>query len=285
MRNLIAILFLAATALGQADAPQLQPDDAIRIREFYRFAEQIQDKVWPGWSKVPAPLLLVTEKTEFLACPPAPPNGFQKIGDDLYARPRQFPVQLQATFPLLGPPALIAVGRPKNTESGSSTPWLIMVMHERFHQLQYAQPGYYEAVQKLGLSKGFVRHLYSCIQQVAQLRKFIGDIAIVVWERVTFQLWQEGVARYTQIKVAEAAADYKPSADFAALSDYEPFATVAAKARGETLEELKRLELPKQRRIVVYSFGGAEGLLLDRVNPKWRDSYFQHLLTTEQLFE
>jgi hypothetical protein len=154
MRNLIAILFLAATALGQADAPQLQPDDAIRIREFYRFAEQIQDKVWPGWSKVPAPLLLVTEKTEFLERPPAPPNGFQKIGDDLYARPRQFPVQLQATFPLLGPPALIAVGRPKNTESGSSTPWLIMVMHECFHQLQYAQPGYYEAVQKLGLSKG-----------------------------------------------------------------------------------------------------------------------------------
>ena len=54
-----ALLALSTTLFAQAPKP-LPADDAIRIAEFYRLAEQIQDKIWPGWSKTPAPLLLVT---------------------------------------------------------------------------------------------------------------------------------------------------------------------------------------------------------------------------------
>src|ERR1017187_10100139 len=52
------------------------------------------------------------------------------------------------------PPAIMVVGQAQNTESRSSTPWLMAVMHEHFHQLQWAQPGYVDAVNQLDLSGG-----------------------------------------------------------------------------------------------------------------------------------
>jgi len=39
------------------------------------------------------------------------------------------------------------------------------------------------------------------------------------------------------------------------------------------------------KRLAVYSFGAAEGLLLDRLDPKWKDGYFEHLLSTDSFFE
>jgi hypothetical protein len=148
--RILAFLLLTITAVAQ----QLPHEDAVRIVEFYRLATQIQDQIWPGWSNTPAPLLLVTDKTEFLTHNPAPPKDFTKVADGMYARPRQYNVHFQATFPAFGLPATIVIGQAQNTESKSSTPWLIAVMHEHFHQLQWAQPGNLDAVSNLGLSAG-----------------------------------------------------------------------------------------------------------------------------------
>lgn len=323
MRTLITLLCLATAAFAQTSPPQLPPDDAIRIREFYRLAAQVQDKIWPYWSTVPAPLMLVTKETKFLTHQASPPQEFKKIADDFYARPRQFPLGLLATFPAFGPPAVIVIGEPRNTESKTSTQWLITVMHEHFHQLQYGRPGYYQAVEALGLARGdktgmwmlnypfpydrpevaqeFARLrdlLLAAVkeadsskftalarQYVAQRKKFFSLVSADDHKYFSFQLWQEGIARYTQIKVAEAAAQYQPTAEFAALGDYEPFSAYAARARRDTLDELKQADLAKWKRVVVYSFGGAEGLLLDRINPKWKDEYFKHPLGTDALFE
>src|SRR2546421_11708217 len=154
MRPLITFLLLATAAFAQTPTAQLAVDDAVRIREFYRLASQIQNQIWPDWSRTPAPLLLVTPDTEFLTHHAEPPKGFEKAGDDIYARPRQYPTNLLATFPAFGPPSVIVIGEPKNTASKTSTPWLITVMHEHFHQLQNFQPGYFQAVEALGLSRG-----------------------------------------------------------------------------------------------------------------------------------
>jgi hypothetical protein len=150
MRGILAFLLLTIAAVAQ----QLPHDDAVRIAELYRLSAQIQDEVWADWSKVPAPLLLVTDKTEFLTHDPMPPKDFSKVADGIYARPRQFDIHLLATFPAFGPPAIMVVGQAQNTESRSSTPWLMAVMHEHFHQLQWAQPGYVDAVNRLDLSGG-----------------------------------------------------------------------------------------------------------------------------------
>jgi hypothetical protein len=158
MRPQVAILLFATTAFCQSPVPQFSPripaDDAICNREFYRLAAQIQDQIWPDWDRAPAPVILVTEDGEFLTHDLSPPHEFTKLGDDLYARPRKVAVDFLATFPLFGPPSVIVVGEPKNTESKTSTPWLMAVMHEHFHQLQFAQPEYDKGVEGLGLSSG-----------------------------------------------------------------------------------------------------------------------------------
>lgn len=295
----------------------------MRVREFYRLAGELQDKVWPGMSTTPAPVLLVTKETEFLLRHPAPPKEFQKIDEETYARPRQFPTALLATFPAFGPPSVIVVGEPENTEAKTSTPWLFVVMHEHFHQLQDSQPGFFDATAGLGLAHGdntgmwmlnypFPYSRADLAQSFSHLRdlllltlnepedgEFHAMAAQYLAERegflrllsrddrkyLLFQFWKEGMARYVQIKSAEMAANYQPSREFAALPDYESFESYAKRARTDTLNELKKADLAKWKRVVVYSFGACEGLLLDRLNPTWKDGYFRHLFTLDPYFE
>jgi len=82
-------------------------------------------------------------------------------------------------------------------------------------------------------------------------------------------LWQEGIARYTEVKVAEAQ---QISADRGILrtADFEAFDTYAPKPRQYALNELKQVDLAKSGRLAVYPFGAAEGFLLDRINPSWK---------------
>jgi hypothetical protein len=324
MRKLVACLILSAAAVAQDNPnPQLPKDDATRVREFYRIASQVQDSVWPGWSKIPSPLLLVTPDTEFLTHHPSPPPDMKKIADGFYARPRQFPTNFQATFPAFGPPSVIVIGEPENTESKTSTPWLFTVMHEHFHQLQNAQPGYFDAVNALNLSQGDTTgmwmlnfpfpyekpeviggfaHLRDLLlraleendqgkfaelakEYVSQRRKFFGALSPDDRKYFNFQLWQEGIARYTEVKSAEACAACRSSAEFASLKDYEPFASFAARTRKKTLDELRQADLAAWKRVVVYSFGAAEGFLLDRINPNWKDAYFKQMLSLEPYFD
>jgi len=116
-------------------------------------------------------------------------------------------------------------------------------------------------------------------------KKFFAQLSPDDHKYLGFQLWQEGIARYTQVKAAEAAAKYQPAPEYAALKDYEPFDSYAARARAETLSELRRIDLARSKRVVVYSFGAAEGLLLDKLNPGWKDEYFKHMLSMDSFFE
>jgi hypothetical protein len=309
-------------ANSQPTNPQLPSKDAVRVREFYRLAAQIAGNVWPQWERTPAPLLLITDQTEFLLHYPNPPDDFKKVSDDLYVRQRQFPTGLLATFPAFGPPSVIVIGEAENTEAKTSTPWVITLMHEHFHQLQDSQPGFFEAAKALGLAHGDntgmwmlnfpfpyekpelvrsfaalrdlllatlnetddVKFRQSAERYVVERRKFFAQLAEGDRKYLSFQLWKEGIARYVQVKSAEAAVRYMPTLEYAALADYEPFTSYAAKARRETLDELKQADLAKWKRVVVYSFGAGEGFLLDRLDTKWRDGYFQHLFTLDPHF-
>lgn len=302
---------------------QIAADDAVRIHEFYRLAGQIEDGLWLGWSHVPAPLMLVTNSGEFLTKFPNPPAGFRPAGEGFWEHPSQFPTQLQATFPLFGPPSVIVIGEPVNTVSRTSTPWEIVLMHEHFHQLQNAQPGYYTAVNALGLSGGDTngmwmlnypfpyakpqiaqsfgalrdqllkavgepdaeRFRHEGKRYVALRHQFFAQLSPDDHKYLSFQLWQEGIARYMQIRAAEAAATYQPTAAYKALPDYEPFAEYAPKMRAETIQELRTVDIAKAGREAIYPFGAVEALFLDRWNPRWKDLYFKHLLTTDEMFE
>ena len=330
MRVLLFFLGLITTAAPCAPAcaqpspvREIPREDAVRVAEFYRLSAQIQDTIWPEWSKTPSPLLLVTADSEYLVRSSAPPTQFAKVSEEVFARPRVFNTSFLATFPAFGPPAVMVVGTPKNTLAKTSTPWLITLMHEHFHQLQYGKPGYYDEVKALGLARGddsgmwilnypfpyerpdvvegfsHLRDLLLAALSAADDAQFKNAAASYVAERkkmfarlsaddrkyFSFQLWQEGIARYTQIKAAETAEHYQASVEFASLSDYLPFADYARQARAETLAELKSADIAKMKRNYVYSFGAAEGLLLDRLNSEWKQAYFEHPLSMDALFE
>ena len=332
VRRLIAVVLVVAAAYvqpanpqqanSQPANPQLPPKEAVRVGEFYRLTAQIAGQVWPQWDRTPAPLLLVTDQTEFLFHYANPPDDFKKAGDDLYARPRQFPTGLLATFPAFGSLSVIVIGEAENTDAKTSTPWIITVMHEHFHQLQDSQPSFFEAEKSLGLAHGdntgmwmlnypfpyeqpelarsfaALRDLLlatlnepdenkfrsSAEQYRAQRKKFFAQLSDGDRKYLSFQLWKEGIARYVQVKCAEAAAHYRPTQEYAALADYESFESYSKRARSETLNELKQADLAKWKRVVVYSFGAGEGFLLDRLNPQWKDGYFQQPFTLDPYF-
>ncbi len=217
----------------------------------------------------------------------------------------------------------MVIGEPKNTNSKTSTPWLITLLHEHFHQLQYSQPDYYPGTEKLGLSRagggamwmlnypfpyeraevvrGFagLRDLLlrtAALADPASLktgaagyiqarREFFAQLSDDDRKYLEFQLWQEGIARYTEIKVAEAAAAYLPSEEYVDLADFTPFAGYGAKRLQSTLDELKASVLSQRKREVAYSFGAVEGLLLDRLRPNWKAAYFARPFALGPYFE
>src|SRR5581483_484650 len=323
MRQAALFILLAGTALAQSAPSPPSLADVVRVREFYRLSDQIAKQVWPGWENTAAPLLLVTNNEEFLSHDANPPHDFKKIDGEFYVRARQFPPTLLATFPAFGPPSVIVIGEPENTEAKTSTPWLITVMHEHFHQFQDSQPGIFEATNQLGLAHGdttgmwmlnypfpydkpevvaaFVKArdlLVAALNEqdearfpaaVANYKKarreFFAQVSPDDRKYFSFQLWKEGIARYVQVKSAETAEHYRPSPEFAALPDYEPFDQFGAKARAQTIDELRHADLSSGKRTVVYPFGACEGFLLDRLKPNWRDSYFKNLFTLDPYFD
>ena len=306
------------------NAPAMPEADRIRLAEAFRLAGAIGDAIWPGWSRVPFAVVLVTPETEFFVRHSAPPPNAQALGwdallgSDVFARPRTFATRFLATFPVEGV-STVVVGQLANTSATSSTDWVVTLLHEHFHQLQETQPGFYARVAALGLAHGdetgmwmlnfpfpydapAVEKSYDAAAQA--LRGALGgaDAAAFLSTRarfresirgddlkyLDFQLWKEGVARYTQVRVARfagASDRYSPAPAFAALPDYVPYAALARELEEGIVEELSKLELAKDRRTVVYPYGAGEALLLDRLRPCWRDQYFAKMFTLAPAFD
>lgn len=312
----------------QAQQPTLREVDRIRIAEAFRLAEALQEAVWTGWERAPFAVLLVTPEHEFLIRHPHPSDQFTRaaydslLQSDVYVRPRVFSPGLLATFPADSGVPTIVVGTPEQT-GRASTRWVITVLHEHFHQLQYAQPGYYPATEALDLARHdttgmwmlnypfpydstevgklfealnraalgalntvdtprFTDKLDTFHQSKKRLRQALSDAD---YRYLSFQLWQEGVARYIEYKVAAAAAaQYQPSAAFLILDDYQPFDEAARAIYDGILRELTDGSLDQNRRVAFYALGAAEALLLDRARPDWHTRYFDEKFYLEAYF-
>jgi hypothetical protein len=310
----LALLAAAPLSPSQAqtDAP-LGAGDRVRIAEAQRLAHTVGDKVWPGWSRTAFPILLVTDSAEYLVNHPRPTSALASLGYDslvgseIWTRPRQFPPGMLATFPVFGMSPTVVVGTAERTGK-ESTQWVLTLLHEHFHQRQYSEPLYYQGVAGLGLARGDTTGSWmldypfpydSAPVQLAMrdlatsLLRALGDsgnhaVAGVVRARdklrrrlgaddyryFEFQLWQEGVARYTEYAVARAAARLDPPpAEFQRLPDYEPYGRAAEHGIAKLRRELEQMDLGKQRRVAFYPIGAAIALLLDRTSPGWKQTY------------
>jgi hypothetical protein len=107
----------------------------------------------------------------------------------------------------------------------------------------------------------------------ASLESLRASLAPDDYRYLSFQLWQEGVARYTEYAMAErAAATFTPSAQFLALPDGESFRGIAARLRSGIVGD-STLDIGTQRRVAFYPFGAAAALALDARGADWRRLY------------
>jgi hypothetical protein len=325
LRALIAsLLLLLSTTPGVASAqtpPRLSDTDRVRLAEAFRIADSLGERLWAGWNKAPFAVLLVTPNNEFLVRHDRPSPDFTLLSHDrllkskVYFRKRTQPISLLATFPLVGGVPTIVIGQAENTSKKTSAAWVITLLHEHFHQLQYSQPGYYDEVNSLGLTRGDqtgmwmlnypfpydweeMKHHFSLLGSLLtdainaidaktesefavrfsaylkQRRELEHTLSPDDYRYLSFQMWQEGIARYTEYRMANLAGRrYRPTKAFRALKDYQPFARVAEQTKENILAELKNAQLGTSQRVLFYALGAGEGLLLDRLNPSWRGRY------------
>ncbi|MFQ5350391.1 MAG: hypothetical protein ACE5EG_08110 [Thermoanaerobaculia bacterium] len=291
------------------------------MSETFRLAAELGEQIWPGWGVAPWEVLLVGEDNEYLINSPRRPEGFAEVetGELLegtaLVRARTVPPGLRATYPMLGGPPLVVVGRPETTGLDPAA-WVAMVLHEHFHQLQMSDGDYYADIESLDLAGGdesgnwmldfpfpyddprvetrfaglstTIRAVLEGDVPPAFLAEAMSGLAAVLpqdaYRYLGFQLWQEGVARYVQYQTARVAAEsFQPSPAFAALPGYRPFAEVAAELRAQILRELAEPRLAERRRIAFYAAGAGLVMVLEEHAPGWRRGYLKRKFALEGL--
>jgi hypothetical protein len=101
----------------------------------------------------------------------------------------------------------------------------------------------------------------------------------------SFRVWQEGIARYTEYRIAALAAKHhKSSAAFRALDDFKRFSDVAEDLRTAIRIQLSTLGARQYDRVSFYPLGAGEGLLLDRLKPRWQARYFTEKFYVDRYF-
>lgn len=112
------------------------------------------------------------------------------------------------------------------------------------------------AVQARG-GEGFGAALEAYMQARGRLAATVSEAD---WRYFEFQLWQEGVARWSEIEAATLSPD--PAVRQAAQS-----------RRAATLDQLARPDLAERRRVALYPYGAAEAMILEACDPAWKSAY------------
>lgn len=298
------------------------PVESTTLQCAHEVAASIGDEVWPGWSTAPFSTLLVAGETEYLVTKASNANGFEAgdtapvEGYNLFHRKRNFSPNFLATFPISSPEPVIVVGTPEKTGKSEGA-WLITLLHEHFHQLQYSQPWYYKETAALNLSKGDTSGMWMLnyafpygdakVQErfdafshaLAKAVRARGTVAFTpalrevksAWRSLRenlsaddyaylrLQLWQEGIPRYAELMLASRASKV------ACVANVQPAMSVVAEdLLAGILKSLDNPKLGERQREVVYATGAAIALLLDETSPSWKVDYFARPFALESYF-
>jgi hypothetical protein len=322
----LLLLFLSHISNDENNG-SLTHRERILISETFQISEHYGNKLWRNWNETDLIILLIRDSTEYLLNHPEPGKEFSLLyydsllHSDVYYRKRILEKNLLSAFPINGIP-VIAAGLPENTGKNPSA-WVITILHEHFHQMQYSQRNYYRKADSLDFSGGdksgmwmlkypfpynddevnkqyelltesllklvqpfpidsrlFNRDIKLFLNKMTNFKKIL---SIKDYEYFQFQLWQEGIARYTEYKIADMLDNYEPSDEFSSLEDHKSFTEIANTLRENIYNELYEFKLKEKKRECFYSFGASLGFLLDRINKNWREKYFSSLFSMEQL--
>ena len=219
----------------------------------------------------------------------------------MQVRARQLPVDLAAATDL-GNVSVIHMGLPDALEA-TQADWIVTFLHEAFHQYQSTLPGYYSAVDvvraRLGkageqwvleypfpyadpkvkaefaamtmragqfLSAETDTQAEAAIRSYVEARNRARDAMspddLLYYE---FQVSQEGVARWTELRFATASGNARPD-----------IANVGKERTGGlavSLSAIDRQGLNMWGRSAFYVLGAIEASMLQRVRPQWQLEY------------
>jgi hypothetical protein len=240
----------------------------------------------------------------------------------IYKRPRVFQKNFLATFAAVNGRNTILMGTPENT-GRSSIPWIIVALHEKLHLMQYVDESYTKDVNSLDLagndSTGMwmlnypfpyknpeVSKQFNILTEAAKdaafspFNQFEDKFKKYNDERKNFkklldendyryfslQIWQEGIAMYTELKFLEAIKDtgYEATGDITGLEDYLTYAEQYQKTLNNIKETSTALKLEESQRACFYYLGAMEGIILDRISYNWRDLYFTNKFYIENYY-
>lgn len=100
-----------------------------------------------------------------------------------------------------------------------------------------------------------------------------------------FQEWSEGIARYTEYKMAEmiAKSDYQPSLTFQRLKEFKNYKELWEEKYKNEIFLIKHAGQAMRSRTTFYYLGLGKGLLLDRLMPNWKSFYFKEDIWLDDL--
>jgi len=230
---------------------------------------------------------------------------------NIYVRKRIFPTYLLAAFPAVNGVDCIVVGNPKNVNKKDED-WIITLLHEHFHIYQGANLQYKKNIKLLGkkLKKGCTNWMldynfpYNEVSVINLFNKYsnliyetyrtldkddfqkkINQYLLVEteiqncltlddYDYFMFQIWQEGIARYTEfryLKVLDLNKKY-----FKDVYNLD-FTSKDEKLVNTYINSLLNNGLQKRKRHIFYSLGLLKGIINDKAYPEWKKEYFKSL--------
>lgn len=282
--------------------PELSPEILKSIAFARSQASTVGANIWPQYEKAPFGLLLTLEDREVLFCHKAVVGGFRSLPTDsvttcdLQERENVFGKNFLAAMPVINGLSTIVMGTPKST-GNSVADWTRIIFHEHFHQYQTTFHQYYLRLNDLGLSNGDTTGMWmlnypfpyknekfnvafsvasralkaAVLSNSADLERLAAvylqerqklEMTVTAndWKYLELGLWAEGVARWTEIEIAKQSADQSVVASGKSL-------------REKTLSSLTVLNPIELEREIVYPYGAAESMLLERCKKDWRLHY------------
>ncbi|MFY0687636.1 MAG: hypothetical protein JXQ90_10755 [Cyclobacteriaceae bacterium] len=319
----ISLAFLLMLFQGVLFA-QLTFSDQLHVRAAKQLNDRFGEEIWEGIAKVPFSLLLVTDSGEFLMFHENPSEEFVEVDHEkmitgkVWYRPSVFRNNLLATFPAVGGQSCIVVGTPKNTGLNSNR-WVTTLLHEHFHQMQQGDSTYYADVANLDLDGGddtgmwmlnypfpyddsavnakfdaFKLSLLNLLESkgldltedyLAARKAFEQGLSEKDYAYFSFQVWQEGIARYTEYQFLESVKQFIEGLGVTSLSSFDDYLQIRELLYAKMLENLKSQSLLEDQRLCFYTIGFAEGLVLDRLNPDWKELYLKEKFFIEKYLD
>ncbi len=251
--------------------------------------------------------------------------GFdRRIGRDVFVRPRTFDPHLTASFFVDGTPAVVigtsgTIGREPGwwvltvvhemfhvlQDSRGSVEKIASLKigpgNDPSWQLNWPFPYDDPEVMRLVHLQGYPIFLGFTASDDADARYDAGTVMDAVgvyrdylklktgsrtaYDYSRFQEATEGVAFYTERRLAKAAAEggYQPLPAFEALSDAKPYPDIWSRLYESRIFLVKHAGRATQSRLTFYHLGMGKALLLDRIAPEWKKRYFEKDLWLDSL--